>query len=115
MSSTIQQYFTPDNLNMLRRALDDAGCHYKANGFFHHLYQDMSERARAREFADFEAWENEGGALAKSRPNRQPSLRLVSGQATIVRRIMLGFPAFSLSNRSLGAEDGDLCGIGRDP
>ncbi|CAN7538117.1 hypothetical protein [Rhizobium sp. LjRoot254] len=135
LSSTIQQHFTLDDLNMLRRVLDNAGLHDRhgetshsarlaASRFligcfkqgistemelrfelFHHLYQDMSERVRAGELADIKAWENEGGALAsEARPTRQP-MRLVSSHATVVRRIMLGFPAFSPSDNSSGADD----------
>lgn len=135
MSSTIQQHFAPDDLNMLRRVLDNAGLHDRpgeaslvarlaASRFligcfqqgistemalrfelFHHLHQDMSERVQARELADIKAWENEGGAPAsEARATRQPRMRRISGRTTIVRRIMLGFSAFSPSDDSPGAD-----------
>ena len=93
MSSTFQQHFTPDDLNMIRRVLDNAGLHDRpghathqarpsASRFlikcfqrgvstelalrdelYHHLYQDMSEPVRACENADVKGWENEGGAV----------------------------------------------------
>jgi hypothetical protein len=136
MSSTNQQHFTSDDLDMLRRVLDNADLHDRpseiphpvrsaASRFlitrfqqgntseielrfelFHHLYQDTSERARAGEHAEFQVWENEGGAVvSEAHPNHQPSLRLVAGQTSTVRRIMLGFPAFTLSHDFSGADD----------
>lgn len=136
MSSTTQQYFTPDDLNMLGRVLDNAGlqdgpgeasrpARLAASRFlierfqqgisaemelgselFHHLYQDMSERVRGGELAEVQTWENEGGAMApEARPIRQPSVRLVNSQVTIVRRIMLGFPAFSPGDGSSSVDD----------
>lgn len=136
MSSTIQQYFTSGDLHMIRRVLDNAGLHDRADErsrlarrvagrfligcfqqgistemelrfeLFHHLYQDTSERVRMGEVADLQAWENEGGAVVSAaRPNVRPGLRLVAGQTSDVRRIMLGFPAFMLSHASSGADD----------
>lgn len=94
MSSTFQQHFTPDDLNMIRRVLDNAGIHHRpgeathqdrpsASRFLitcfqqgistelalreelhHHLYQDTSEPVRAGENADVKGWENEDGAMA---------------------------------------------------
>ncbi|MBX9458069.1 MAG: hypothetical protein KL863_19725 [Rhizobium sp.] len=93
MSSTTRQYFTSDDLNMLRRILDDAGlvdrdgetsrrsrsvasrfliaCFQQGvatemelrSELFHHLYQDLTEPVRAGEITDFPSWENEGGAF----------------------------------------------------
>ena len=93
MSSTTRQYFTSEDLNMLRRVMDNAGLFGRpdepsqlarsaASRFliacfqqgiatetelrfelFHHLHQDMSEPVRAAEIFDFQAWENEGGAF----------------------------------------------------
>ena len=133
MSSTTQQHFTRDDLNMLRRVLENAGFHDRpgeashlarlsASRFhfgcfqqgistkmelrfelFHHLYQDMSERARA-ELAIIQTWENEGGAVASdTMPHRQPLMRLVGSQATTIRCITLGFPVFIASDHSPSA------------
>jgi hypothetical protein len=134
LSSTIQQHFTLDNLNMLRRVLDNAGLHdgpdaarlarLSASRFLiecfqhgistetdlksellNHLHQDMSERARAAEFADAQTWENEGDALASEVKLSRHSVQLDSNQATIARRIILGFPVFGLSRSSIRADD----------
>jgi hypothetical protein len=105
MSSTFQQHFTPDDLNMIRRVLDNAGLHDRpgeathharlsASLFLitcfqqgistelalreelhHHLYQDTSEPVRAGEPADVQGWENEGGAVA-AEPQTMPLLNL---------------------------------------
>lgn len=132
MSSTFQQHFTSDNLNMIRRVLDYAGLHDRlgeathqarpsASRFlitcfqggistelalreelYHHLYQDMSEPVRAGENADIHGWENEGGA-ASVEP--RITLQLVASQATDVRGVRSGFPAFIANRVSVGLQD----------
>lgn len=98
MSSATQQYLTPNDLNMLRRVLDDSGLYDGLDDaahlarltasrlligcfqqgismemerrleLFNHLYQDMSERVRAEELAGVQMWKNEAGALASPSP-----------------------------------------------
>lgn len=105
MSSTFQQYLTSDDLNMIRRVLDNAGLHDRSGKvahqarvtgsrflitrfqlgistelalrekLYHHLYQDMSEPVQAGENAGVHDWENEGGAVA-AEPQTTPRLRL---------------------------------------
>lgn len=132
MSSTFQQYFTSDDLSMIRRVLDNAGLHDRlgeathqarpsASRFlitcfqrgistelalreelYHHLYQDMSEPARAGENGDVHDWETEGGAVSVE---PQITLQLVARQTFDIRGIRSGFTAFIASHVSVGLQD----------
>jgi hypothetical protein len=131
MSSTFQQYLTSDDLNIIRRVLDNAGLHDRFGEVAHqarvtasrflitcfqrgistelalreelyHLYQDMSEPVRAGENAEIHDWEIEGSAVSVEPRIR---LQLVASQTTDIRGIRSGFTAFIASHVSIGLQD----------